>query len=209
MRSTPPGTRSWILAWAMVGILAPLAEAVFRLSFYAQEALSGPLGPLHWAFAITWTAAMTYGEGYRVFQRRFTPQAIVRAKEIARSGGWLEGLCAPLACMGLTHAPPQKLVRAWSLVGFIVAFILVIRQFPQPWRGLVDLGVVCALSYAFVTVPVALFRGRSLATQPLDAAVPQAIEDDGTFGVIELYPAKAANEPPEELAENPATRRVA
>ena len=33
------------------------------------------------------------------------------------------------------------------LVAMIVFLIIIVRQFPQPWRGAVDAGVVAGLSY--------------------------------------------------------------
>ncbi|MDO8266138.1 MAG: hypothetical protein Q7T41_04320 [Candidatus Saccharibacteria bacterium] len=39
----------------------------------------------------------------------------------------------------------------WSLTLGIVLIVFIVKHFSQPWRGIVDLGVVAGLSYGLVS----------------------------------------------------------
>jgi hypothetical protein len=62
--------------------------------------------------------------------------------------------------MGLIHASRRRLVTSWSLVVMVVVLVLTVRHLPQPWRGLVDAGVVFGLTWGLVAVFV--FGARAL-----------------------------------------------
>ena len=64
--------------WGVVGVVALLSSAVARLAPYAIEALTSPLTGVQWAVVVTYTAFMAHAEGYRGFQKQFSPRAIVR-----------------------------------------------------------------------------------------------------------------------------------
>ena len=46
--------------------------------------------------------------------------------------------------MALFHAK-QRIIIAWVLVFAIVGLVILVRLLPQPWRGIVDVGVVVEL----------------------------------------------------------------
>jgi uncharacterized membrane protein HdeD (DUF308 family) len=65
---------------------------------------------------------------------------------------------APLFCMGFFHGSRARLARSWLLTLGIVALVLGIRAMPQPWRGLIDAGVVVGLSWGSVSILVHAVR---------------------------------------------------
>jgi hypothetical protein len=60
--------------------------------------------------------------------------------------------------MGLFHARPRNLMLSWGLVGAIVTLVVLVRLLPQPWRGIVDAGVVIGLVWGVVFLWVLFFR---------------------------------------------------
>tara|TARA_B100002052_G_scaffold69243_1_gene62613 strand:- start:73 stop:264 length:192 start_codon:yes stop_codon:yes gene_type:complete len=54
--------------------------------------------------------------------------------------------------MGLIGAPVPKLIRTWLGVCAIVAAILIVRAFAEPWRGIIDLSVAGALAWGTIAL---------------------------------------------------------
>ena len=170
-RVSPLGTLA--AAWGIAGVILLLGSAVVRLSAVAQTALEGPLTGVQWAFLAGWTLFMAYGEGYRGFQKAFSPRVIARATWLAAHPTPLRVLLAPAFCMGFFHATRKRLIVSWSITAMVVGLIVGVRMLPAPWRGLVDVGVVVGLSwgmFAIVGWGVASMRGLPLPTPP---EVPQ------------------------------------
>jgi putative flippase GtrA len=162
-----------IFAWAVLGVVAVLVEAVVRLLPRALEPiLDGSLDP---AGVLAYVAAiilLAYTEGYRGFQRRFSPRVIVRALALAQRGGWLLIALAPLMAMGLIHATRRRLIGSWVLTLCIVALILLVRLLEQPWRGAVDAGVVVGLSWGTVATLVSMVRALRGKIPPIQPDMP-------------------------------------
>jgi hypothetical protein len=151
----------------VLGVLAILTSAIVRLTPYAVDAVrSGLTGP-QIALSAAWVAFMVWSEGYRGFQQRFSPRVVVRALVLgaARPSGWT--VIAPIVAMGLVHATRRRLIASWALTAMIIGFILLLRITPQPWRGIVDAGVVTGLAWGAVSVLV--FWVRALAGSPPQA----------------------------------------
>ncbi len=140
----------------MLGVLALLVEAIVRLFPPALAPLVEGTLTLEQALAYLGTVVFFgFVEGYRGFQRAFSPRAAARAVWLDRADApaWLKVL-APLFCMALVHATPRRLVTNWLLVTGIVGLILLVRMLPQPWRAIVDGGVVVGLSWGAVSLLV-------------------------------------------------------
>jgi hypothetical protein len=160
-----------VVMWGTLGVVAILVDAIVRLFPVAIEPIwNGALdvrGGLSYAAAIV---GLAYAEGYRGFQRRFSPRVVARADRLARTPQpiWRIVL-APLITMGLIHATRRRLVATWLLVAMIVGLILLVGLLEQPWRGAVDAGVVVGLSWGTTTILielVALLRGRVPTIDP-------------------------------------------
>jgi hypothetical protein len=140
-------------AWGLGGAAALLARAILRLTPVAWEAVTRfEPGVLGWSLAVPWVLLLGYFEGYKGFQRGFAPRVVLRAAHLARRPRPLHALLAPLFCMGLIHASRRRLVTGWSLVGMVVALVWGVHHLAQPWRGLVDAGVVLGLTWGLVAL---------------------------------------------------------
>lgn len=136
--------------WGVAGVALLLADALVRLFVHARDAFESDLSPLQWAALAVWVALMTYVEGWRGFHLRFSPRVVARALTIAspaqgRGVRLVDVVLAPVFCMSLYGASRRGVRAAWILLAFIVAFILIVRTLPAPWRGIVDAGVVAGI----------------------------------------------------------------
>lgn len=162
-----------IFAWAVLGVLAVLVEAVARLLPRALEPILD--GSLDLSGVVAYVAAivfLAFTEGYRGFQLRFSPRVIVRALAVAQRGGWLLIALAPLMAMGLIHANRRRLIGSWTLTLCIVSLIMLVRLLEQPWRGAVDAGVVVGLSWGTVAILVMMVQALRGKLPTIDPDLP-------------------------------------
>ena len=153
------------------GVIAVLGHAIIKLYPRMLEALSMELSPAHWTFAIAWTLFMAYSEGYRGFQLRFAPRVVARAWHLRSHPRVLHVLLAPAFCMGYFHASRKRLILSWSITAMIVCIVVCVRLVPQPWRGLVDLGVVVGLSWGCIALLAETIRAVRSGTE-VDPQLP-------------------------------------
>ena len=110
-------------------------------------ALEGlPLSLLHWAALVFSMLYMAYAEGYKGFHQSFAPRVVIRADYLRQNPRVLHVLLAPIFCMGYIYATRRRKLLSYGLSLMIVSFVLVARMLPQPWRGIVDAGVVTGLA---------------------------------------------------------------
>lgn len=133
-------------AWGIGGILLLLTFAVYRLAPMALALENLPLSLLHWAALIFSVLYMAYAEGYKGFHQGFAPRVVIRANYLRQNPRALHILLAPIFCMGYIHATRRRKLLSYGLSLMIVSFVLIARMLPQPWRGIVDAGVVTGLA---------------------------------------------------------------
>ena len=131
--------------WGVVGIVALLAMAIGRLAPYAFEALRSDLSSWQWVIVAAWCAFMVFTEGYDGFYRRLAPRIIARARQLRRQGDWVSIILAPLYCFGYFRAPKKQMVVSYVAIILIVCAVIIVQQISQPWRGIIDAGVVVGL----------------------------------------------------------------
>lgn len=146
--------------YAILGITALLSTAIVRLTPYALEALRADMSLFQMVAMAGSIVFMAYSEGYRGFQTRYSPRVVNRALNLGaeQPSGW--SLIAPLVAMGLVRARKRILIMSWALTGMIVLFIVLLRITPQPWRGIIDAGVVVGLAWG--TLSIVVFWGQAL-----------------------------------------------
>ncbi len=149
--------------WAVVGITLLLTQALYRLYPMVDNMLKEPLQWWHWALIVCWMGFMGYSEGYKGFQKAFSPRFGARARWLKYyPGGVLRTVLAPLFCMGFFGATKKRKIVAWVLNIGIVFIILIIRQLYQPWRGIIDTGVLLGLSWGLLSVLYFCYRSLVL-----------------------------------------------
>jgi hypothetical protein len=165
--STPPPTTAlgWLtFAWGVGGVALILLNPIVRLGALPIETVAHGLTPVQWAIAVVWVLFMLYSEAYRGFHKQFAPRVAVRALAVAAEPRPHLVLLAPFVCMGLLHATRKRKIVAWSLLSGIVVLVVLVRQLPAPWRGIIDMGVVLGLASGLGSV--LWFGARSFAGHP-------------------------------------------
>lgn len=137
--------------WALLGVAGIFGWAVFRLGRRGVEAIQGGLEPFEWLVLVGLTVGFVYSEGVLTFDRRWIPKLVIRARRL-RSEGRLLQMLAPLYALSLVGTRPKDLVKGWGGTALIVMAVLIIREFPSPWRGIVDFAVASALAWGMVTI---------------------------------------------------------
>ena len=164
---SPLGTIASV--WGVAGVVVLLSTAVVRLWPIALEALQAPLTTIQKVFLVGWVIFMAYSEGYRGFQKAFSPRVVSRAAWLRHNPSAVRVLFAPAFCMGFFHATRKRLIVSWVITSMVILFIIVARRLPTPWRGLVDLGVVVGLTWGIIAIlawGLVHLRGRPLPTPP-------------------------------------------
>ena len=97
---------------------------------------------------------MAYAEGYRGFQKSFAPRVAARAIHLKDNPNWLHILLSPLFCIGYFHSPLNRRVSVYALTLMIILLITLVKYLEQPWRGIIDTGVVLGLSWGVISIMV-------------------------------------------------------
>lgn len=167
--------------WGLGGVLALLGTAILRLGPIGLEALRDPFGATEWTALAVSLLFFGYTEGYRAFQLQFAPRVVARAFAIYEQPSWLRVVLAPAFAMGFFGATRKRLIVSYSLSLGIVGLIALVRAVPQPWRGIVDLGVVLALAWGAVSIVV-------YAVQAWQGKRPSIATDIPPLSIDELVP---------------------
>ena len=128
-----------------------LGFAIRRMAVQVTEGFSQPLHAAHYLVMVPWVAFMMYSEGYKGFQKGYSPRVASRAHFLRDHSTLMRALLAPIFCMGFFHSTrKRKIVISCLLVG-VTILVLIFQNIPQPWRGVLDLGVVLGLSWGVLT----------------------------------------------------------
>ncbi len=144
--------------WGTLGILTLLGSAVYRLAPRALEAIQSGLTPIQWIILILWTIFMGRSEGYKGFQKKFSPRTAARVHHLSTHPNLLHTLLAPLFGMGYFHATKKTKIIAYAFTIGIICLVLLVRLAPQPWRGIIDTGVVFFFSWGIIAFLIFVIR---------------------------------------------------
>lgn len=158
--------------WGIAGVLLILVEAIVRLMPLALDGADRADSVAEWATLGTWAAFNAYSEGYRGFHKNFSPRVVARAQHLHAHPRALHVVLAPLYCMGLIHATRRRLVTSWLLTLGIVGIVIAVRQLAQPWRGIIDAGVVVGLAIGVVSILYYVVRALTGAAMPVAPDTP-------------------------------------
>lgn len=149
-------TRVISAAWGLGGVLLLVGFAIYRLVPFALGMFGVSVRWWQWVVLVVWSVYMLYSEGYKAFYVFFAPRVVARALYLAHDPhvSVRRRLLAPLFCMGYIGAPRRRVITAYSLALGIIVLIICIHFVPQPWRGIIDSGVVLGLVGGFVALVV-------------------------------------------------------
>ena len=167
--------------WGLGGLIALLTYAVVRLSRFMWEIFSLDLSWYQWMLLGVNVVFMAYSEGYRGFQCAFSPRAAARARHLLHHPDRRRVLLAPLFCMGFFAARRRRLITTYTLTVAIVCLIIIIHYWvEQPWRGIIDAGVVVGLSWGILSLLVASWQAFTDSDYSISPELPGE-EGEGGF----------------------------
>jgi len=142
--------------WGVTGVVAVIVYAIVRLAAFVMGALALDLDVLQRLALLVNVVFMAWSEGYRGFQLKFAPRVAARALYLRRhSTSRMTRWLAPFFCVGYFNATGRTLLFAWMGTIGIVMLVLFVNRLAQPWRGIIDAGVVVGLSWGLVSLMVA------------------------------------------------------
>jgi len=159
--------------WGLAGVALLLGSAVYRLTPMAVGAFSFEFRWYHTVTLALVVFFMAYAEGYRAFQLGFSPRVAARARYLQHHGRLSHLVLAPLFCMGFFHATRRRQITSISVTAGIIVLVLLIRLLDQPWRGIIDAGVVVGLAWGLLSLVLFSIRALTSATFPYSPEVPE------------------------------------
>jgi hypothetical protein len=144
--------------WGLSGVLLLLGGAVYRLAPLAIDSLAHPWTWYHKLSFALLVLFMAYAEGYRAFQKGFSPRVAARARYLRDHPAALHALLAPLFCMAYFHAPRRRRIVSLSVTAGIVVLVVLVRLLSQPWRGIIDGSVLVGLAWGIVSLAIFGFQ---------------------------------------------------
>jgi hypothetical protein len=146
-------SRVWIAVWAYLGVILLLGQSIARLVPVALEPLlRGDLTPVQHAVFWGWIGTSLYFEGYRGFHLRFVPRVKRRVGLLVAEPTVLRVALAPAFVMGFFDAPKADKRAAWGVTLAVLCAVYVVRTLGQPWRGIIDGGVVVGLAVGLISL---------------------------------------------------------
>jgi hypothetical protein len=143
-----PWVQKLVAAWGIAWVSLLLGRAIWRLGPMALEPWTESLMTNgQKGIYVAWLIANAYLEGYRGFQLRFSPRVVTRAVYLGQNPRPLWVILALPFCMSLFHSTRRQMTVSWVFIGALVLLIWWVRSLPQPWRGIIDGGVVLGLAW--------------------------------------------------------------
>lgn len=168
-----------IATWGIAWVSLLLGQAIRRLTPLALEPWThGLMTTGQQGIYVGWLASNAYLEGYRGFQLRFSPRVVSRAVHLGRNPRPLWVLLALPFCMSLFHSTRRQMTVSWTFIGVLGLLIWFVRGLPQPWRGIIDGGVVLGLVWGLVVIAWLFVRYLFGATVAPPGDLPEDVASE-------------------------------
>jgi hypothetical protein len=165
------------LSWGILGVVLLLVSALYRLAPIAWVPIrDGTLTTFHWVIIAIWTVISAHAEGYKGFQKKFSPRTVARAVYLGNHPTPLRAVLAPLFCMGFFDATKRVLITAWAVTIGVIILVIIIKTLDQPWRGIIDIGVVVGLGWGLTSLLVFFFGALFGRPPAYDPGIPGHVE---------------------------------
>lgn len=148
--STIPGLFGAI--WGFCGAFMLISYAVWRLAPLAMDTFNYSLSMLQWTALTVNVVFMAYSEGYKGFQQAFAPRVAARSLYLSKNPSLLRVSLAPLFVIGYFDATRHRMIISYLLTSMIIVLVVLTRMVDQPWRGIIDAGVVVGLVWGLVSM---------------------------------------------------------
>lgn len=138
-----------------------------------MEAIDMGLSTWQWIVLVIFALFMLVSEGYRGFQKKFSPRTAARVKYLYDNPHPVRGLLAPFFCMGYFHAKRKTQLTAIILTLGIIMLVILVSFCPQPWRGIIDFGVVLGLTWGILSFVIFTIQALTNSNYPHSPETPE------------------------------------
>jgi hypothetical protein len=138
-------------AWGAMGAIGLLGFALWRLTPIALETFQYPLSAHHWIALVSYVIFMAWSEGYKGFHKGFSPRVAARCLYLSRNPSLLLVLFAPFFALGYFRATRRRLITSYVVTLAIIGLVVIVKLLDQPWRGIIDAGVVVGLAWGLAS----------------------------------------------------------
>jgi len=172
-----PSRSALIQAWGTFGVVGYLSFGVTKVVPIVLEGLSAIEEAWQWALLAATLLFFAYVEGYKGFQLGFSPRVVSRAWVVAEENAELplwHKILAPAFCIGYFHGTTKRVVTSWAVTTVIFAVVIGVKQLPNPYRAIIDAGVIVGLVWGIVSI-IILYLGslESKKAPDFDPALPE------------------------------------
>ena len=171
--------------WGTGGVLYILYKAISRVFPIAYEPLkkatataaSLQLTQFQWICYYISILFFGYIEGYKGFQTKFSPLVVKRSFTLvvgSPQATLINYIFAPLYSMGLLHATKKRKITSWSITLGVTLLVSIVKRLNEPWRNIIDAGVVCGLSYGMISILLIYIKSWITGSTPnnIDPCLP-------------------------------------
>jgi len=158
--------------WSIEVTVDEIADGVYRLGGVVVAGLEWPWGWEHVAVAGVNAVFMAWSEGWRGFQRSFSPRVAARLKWLRDNPATVRVVFAPLFAVGYFGATRERLIGIYALTAASVVLIVVVHLLPQPWPAALDIGVILGLTWGIVSTLACAWRALGGDTYDVAPDVP-------------------------------------
>lgn len=149
--------------WGIAGVVLLLAYAIARLIPIVLDAFRHDLYWYHWGVLLLNLVVVAYAEGYRGFQQSFSPRIAARAKYLQEHPNLWYSIFGPFYCLGYFQTTPRRRRAVWLLTIGIILLIVLVHNLAQPWRGIIDAGVVVGLAWGLISLVI--YSGQAFSSE--------------------------------------------
>jgi len=173
----PPNRSQLVQAWGTLGVIGYLSFGVAKVVPIVLEGLGAIDSTWQWALLAVTLIFFAYVEGYKGFQNGFSPRVVSRAwivsEETAAAPFWHKVL-APAFCIGYFHGTFKRVATSWGVTTVIFAVVIGVKQLANPYRAIIDAGVIVGLVWGIVSILVLFAQSLQNNRPPdFDPALPE------------------------------------
>eukprot|EP00931_Biecheleriopsis_adriatica_P006410 TRINITY_DN107817_c0_g1_i1.p1 TRINITY_DN107817_c0_g1~~TRINITY_DN107817_c0_g1_i1.p1 ORF type:complete len:282 (+),score=42.44 TRINITY_DN107817_c0_g1_i1:61-906(+) len=174
-----------VQVWGALGVAAYLSYGVKKVVPIVREGVAAITSPLQWCFLVATVVFFAYYEGYKGFQLGFSPRVVSRAWVVSEQFGedreagaaapaWHKVL-APAFCIGYFHGTRKRVIASWCVTATIFCVVIGVRRLPNPYRAIIDAGVIVGLLWGTSSVLAIFVRSLRDGKPPdYDPSLPES-----------------------------------
>mmetsp|Transcript_38774 Transcript_38774/g.76838 ORF Transcript_38774/g.76838 Transcript_38774/m.76838 type:complete len:302 (-) Transcript_38774:152-1057(-) len=170
----------WASAWGAFGCSLYLSYGIRKVVPIVMDGLQVMDTGFHWSLLLMTLFFFAYFEGYKGFQKGFSPRVVSRAWVVAQRPSnstappfWHKVL-APWFCIGYFHGTQKRVITSWCVTAGIFLIVIGVKKLSQPWRAILDAGVMLGLSWGAISIILIYLRSLACGKPPVfNPALPE------------------------------------